>query len=258
MEIKNLTFAYGRRPVLKELNLKFTPGKITSLLGSNGSGKTTLFQILSKGLKPKRGAVFYDKKNIHSIKPKEYAKQVAIVHQQNRVTGDMTVRQLVSFGRTPYMKMMSRYDNRDNEAIDNALEAMSLKELSSTPAVNLSGGQRQRVWIAMALAQETPWLLLDEPTTYLDIRYQYDILELIKKLNDQYDKTVVMILHDVNQAIDYSDEIVGLYQGKVLFQGEPEKVVTKEYMHTLFGVDLEVERYEDRPIVLHRRCLSEV
>lgn len=250
MEARDLFFSYGKNQILKGVNIQIKEGKITTILGANGSGKSTLFSLLTKNLTPAKGRLFLEGINLNNLTLKDFARKVAIVQQYNSAAGDITVRQLVSFGRTPHLHVLKDTAKDDEEKINWALEVTNLTEYSNREVSRLSGGQRQRVWIAMALAQGTKILFLDEPTTYLDIRYQIEILQLVKRLNKEFSMTVIMVLHDINQAIAYSHEIIGLYDGKVSIQGVPEEVVTRDSMHRLFGVDLEVKNIEGRSFVL--------
>ena len=180
----------------------------------------------------------------------EFAGKVSIVHQYNQAADDITVERLISYGRTPYMKLMGGKSEEDEKLIDHAIEVTGLEEFRNRELSQLSGGQRQRVFIAMALAQNTKILFLDEPTTYLDIRYQLDILRLVKKLNREYGITIVMVLHEINQAIHFSDEVIGLKDGKVLVQGDPKDVITTESISELYDVHLNVADIDGQKFVL--------
>ena len=180
----------------------------------------------------------------------EFARKVAIVHQYNTAADDITVERLVSFGRTPHLGMMGIRGEEDEWYVNWAMEVTNVSQFRERELSRLSGGQRQRVWIAMALAQGTEILFLDEPTTYLDIRYQIEILELVRKLNREFGMTIVMVLHDINQSIYFSDKIIGLAGGKVIVEGEPEEVITEESIHELYGIDLKVARVDGRKFVL--------
>lgn len=252
MEIKHLTFSYGEHNVLDDASLTFKENAITTLLGANGSGKTTLFNLCTKNLIPDRGIILLDRKNIFNINQRKFAEQVAIVHQQNRIMGDITVRQLVSYGRTPYMKFMRGCSEEDNEAIDWAIEVTGLEDFRDRPLASLSGGQKQRVWIAMSLAQKSRFLFLDEPTTYLDIKYQIEILELIRSINRDFKITVIMVLHDINQALKYSDDVVGLKDGHIVFSGHPDEVITDESVSNLYDIGLAVEVFKGGKVVLQK------
>ena len=250
MEVKNLSFAYGSNQILSDISLTIPKGKITTIMGANGCGKSTLFSLMTKNLVPDRGRIFLQRKNIGGMSLGEFAKRVSIVHQYNTAADDMTVERLVSMGRTPYHKMFSGADGDDEKLINMALEVTNLLEFKEREIGKLSGGQRQRVWIAMALAQNTKLLFLDEPTTYLDIRYQLEILELVKKLNREFGITIVMVLHEINQAIRFSDSIIGLKDGNVLAQGNPEEIITSELLEQLYGVKLGVTEIDGHKYVL--------
>ena len=249
--VKDLSFAYGKQPVLQHLDVQFQQGKITTLIGANGCGKSTLFHLMTKNLKPDAGEIRLGSENIQSIRPRDYARQVSIVHQYNTAPADLSVGKLVSYGRTPYHTMgISANPREDEEKIRWALEITHTQKHKDKPVMELSGGQKQRVWIAMALAQGTRTLFLDEPTTYLDIRYQLQILKLIRTLNREYGITIIMVLHDINQSLYYSDEIVAMKGGKMIAQGKPEEIVTPALVKEVYGVDLQIRRVADKPFVI--------
>ena len=220
---------------------------------ANGCGKSTLFQLLTKNLTPAKGEILLGGKPIRELSLKGFARRVAIVHQHNTAPGDLTVEQLVAYGRIPYTKLgRSASQPEDIRHIEWAMKITGIQPLKERSIQSLSGGQRQRVWIAMALAQGTDTLLLDEPTTYLDVRYQIQILRLIQMLNRRYGITILMVLHDMNQTIRYSDEIVALSRrGQVVAQGAPEQVVTAEMLQQVYGVPLEVASCGDAKLVLN-------
>ena len=246
MEIRHLSFSYGKKDILFDVSLSFPKGKITTLLGANGCGKSTLFKLCTRNLRPKRGIIALEEGNVFHLNRKDFARKVAIVHQQNNVIGSLSVRELVSYGRTPYLGLMGRMTKEDDDAIDWAIDVCDLGNIKDDKVNALSGGQRQRVWIAMALAQKSEMIFLDEPTTYLDVRYQVELLQLIRSLNADYGLTIVMVLHDINQALHYSDLLIGLKGGRVLFSGSPNSVVTKESMSKLYGIDLNVAHLEGK------------
>lgn len=250
MKVKNVHFSYGKNKILNGVSFQIEEGKITTIMGANGCGKSTLFSLMTKNLYPVKGNIFLRGKNILNLNLKEFARKVAIVQQYNTASDDITVESLISFGRTPYKKMMQANSREDEEKIQWAIEVTGLTEYRNREVSRLSGGQRQRVWIAMALAQGTKTLFLDEPTTYLDIRYQIEILKLVKKLNQEYGITIVMVLHDINQAIAYSDRIIGLKDGRVLVEGAPEDVITEENIRELYGINLGVTSIDGRKFVL--------
>ena len=250
MEVKTLSFAYGKNRVLKDISFRIKEGDITTIMGANGCGKTTLFSLMTRNLYPLRGDIFLKGKNIQNLGLKEFARRVSIVHQYNTSSDDITVERLVSFGRTPHMKMMRGRSEEDERLIRWAMEVTNVEKYRDREISRLSGGQRQRVWIAMALAQNTKILFLDEPTTYLDIRYQIEILELVKKLNREFGITIIMVLHDINQAIYFSDCVIGLKDGLVEMEGDPQEVITRESIRSLYGIELDVTVIGEKKFVL--------
>ena len=238
--VKNLSFSYGKQQVLNGLDFSLHEGRITTLIGANGCGKSTLFNLMTKNLKPDQGEVFLREENIANLRLKDFAREAAIVHQYNTAPPDLTVEKLVSYGRTPYHTMgLSSDPQKDEEKIQWALEITHTSKHKDKPVTELSGGQKQRVWIAMALAQDTKVLFLDEPTTYLDVRYQLQILKLI-----------VMVLHDINQSLYYSDEIVAMKDGRMIAHGLPEEIITKELVQEVYGVDLTIQSVDGKPFVI--------
>ena len=252
MRVDNLFFAYDKDDIIKGISFEIKNNKITTLMGANGCGKSTLFQLLTKNLKPREGSVFLDQRGIKDIRLKEFAQNVAIVHQYNTAPPDLPVHSLIAYGRIPFFKHFAKAQDKDKdkEIVDWALEVTDMSELKNRRMGQLSGGQRQRAWIAMALAQQPKILLLDEPTTYLDVKFQIEILRLIKSLNKDYSMTIVMVLHDINQAIYYSDEIIGMKKRNILFQGNPSEVITEESIQDMYGIHLKVSNVENQKFVL--------
>lgn len=263
--VRGLGFAYGGRAACKGgaaaggrgtrifdgLDLDIREGVVTTLIGANGSGKSTLFNLLTKNLKPQAGGIFLRAGDVSALRLKDFAKLVAIVHQRNSAPGDLSVEKLVGYGRYPFQGLGQKRDaDEDERMVAWALETTGLSELADAPVASLSGGQAQRAWIAMALAQGSKVLLLDEPTTYLDVRYQLDILRLVRRLNAEFGITVVMVLHDINQALCYSDEVVALADGRIVAQGAPREVVTPDVIKRVYGIDLDVVEVEGKPFVL--------
>ncbi len=251
LSIKNLSFSYGSHQVLSDLSVEIKSGKVTTLMGANGCGKTTLLQLLTKNLKPNAGTIELEGKNLDSIPLREFARSAAIVHQKNTAPDDLTVDRLVSYGRLPYSSILrTSLDEENQRQVERALELTDLGSLRERRIGTLSGGQRQRAFIAMALAQNTKLLFLDEPTTALDVRYQVEILRLVERLNKEQGITIVMVLHDINQTLAYSDEVIGLRNGGVAVQGAPDDVIDSDSLHALYGIRLPVFRAEGRLCVM--------
>lgn len=249
--IRGLSFSYGKHEILKDLDMDIPSGAVTTLIGANGCGKSTLFGLMTKNLKPASGEIKLAGCRISHMNIKEFAKQVAIVHQHNTAPADLSVEKLVSYGRTPYRSIGSPGDTeKDEEKINWAMEITHTDKYRDKPVAELSGGQKQRVWIAMSLAQDTKILFLDEPTTYLDIRYQLQILRLIRKLNREYGITIIMVLHDINQSLYYSDNIIAMRDGKIVGQGEPEDILMGNLVNAVYDVELDVCRIDGKPFVM--------
>ncbi len=251
--VKDMSFAYDKKMILNDLNFEISKNKITTLMGANGCGKSTLLQLISKNLEPQKGSIYIGKKNISNVYMKEFAKKVAIVHQYNTAPEDLTVEQLVYYGRTPYEKFNKSKEAKalDDRKVLQAMQITGVLKFRDRPVQSLSGGQKQRVWIAMALAQGTKILLLDEPTTYLDVRYQLQILRLVKNLNRKCGITVIMVLHDINQALAYSDEVIALSQeGTIVARGETNDVIVPEVISKMYGINLEMTTINEKPFVI--------
>ena len=238
LRVENISFSYVRdKAFIENLNINIPKGKITTILGPNGSGKSTLLSILSTYNKPSKGDVFIGDKNLKTLKTKEIAKLIATVHQHNESPEDLDVKTLISYGRVPHHKHGSNKKDEDEKIINWAISSTNLDDIKDKKVMSLSGGQRQRAFIAMALAQKTDILLLDEPTTYLDIFHQIEVLDLVKKLNEEYKMTIVMVLHDINQAIKYSDNIVIMKNGKIIEEGTPKSVINEKSIKTVYNVE---------------------
>ena len=250
---KNLSFSYGQGArVLHDVSLQVPCGKITAVLGANGCGKSTLFRLLCGFLKPTSGEVLLHGKEVAHIPRKEFARQVSIVHQSNTAPGDITVRKLVALGRTPYHRIFSgAMTEADRACVERALSITDTAKFAELPVLALSGGQRQRVWLAMALAQDAKVLLLDEITTYLDIYYQLQLMQLVYDLNRKDGITVVMILHDINQAIQCSDHTIIMRQGRVLASGETSQVITQGHLYQAFHVEASIRSVEGKKIIIY-------
>jgi iron complex transport system ATP-binding protein len=237
LEARELSFSYNPEvPILRELSVTVPKGKITALIGRNGCGKSTLLKLLNRLLQPVSGGVYLEGRDIQSLGAKELAQTMAHLTQSPTAPEGLTVEELVEFGRHPYRGFLGRSSQKDKEVVEWALAETSLNDLSERTLESLSGGQRQRAWIAMALAQDTEYLLLDEPTTYLDIAHQLEVLELLARLNRTNQKTIIMVVHDPNHASQYADNVICLAQGRLLREGTPAEIFTEENVEELFGV----------------------
>lgn len=236
---QQLDVGYADTLIVKNLNLTVPTGKITALVGANGSGKSTILKTMARLMKPKAGAVLLDGKTIHEQPTKEVAKQLAILPQTPTAPEGLTVFELISYGRFPHQKRFS-LTREDREVIQWAIRVTGMEAFSDRPVDQLSGGQRQRAWIAMALAQQTDILFLDEPTTYLDMAHQLEVLQLLHKLNREEGRTIVMVVHDLNHASRYAHHIVAIQSGTVVKEGPPQQVVTKEVLREVFGIEADI------------------
>lgn len=240
IETKSLTLSYGDNIIIEELDLQIPKGEITVFIGSNGCGKSTLLQSLARLLKPANGTILLDGKQILKLPTKEVAKQLAILPQGPIAPEGITVLQLVKQGRYPHQRWFQQWSEEDENKVLEALKLTGMETLADRPVDSLSGGQRQRAWIAMTLAQDTDTILLDEPTTYLDMAHQIEILDLLFELNETKKRTIVMVLHDLNLACRYAHHLVAIHDKKVYSQGKPEKVVTCELVKDVFQIDCQI------------------
>ena len=237
LEAKNVCFSYQQgSPILDSLNVTIPKGKITALIGRNGCGKSTLLRLFNRLIEADSGQFLLEKKSLESYSAKALAQKMAHLTQSPQAPEGLTVLELVKFGRHPYQGFLGRSSKEDKDIVALALEQTALTELSHRGLHELSGGQRQRAWIAMALAQNTEYLLLDEPTTYLDISHQLEVLELLAALNEEQNKTIVMVVHEPNHASQYANHVVCLAGGKVLTTGSPKEIFTEQTMIELYGV----------------------
>lgn len=235
-----LRAGYGPRTILADLDLAVPPGAITAIVGANACGKSTLLRCLVRLLRPSAGEVILDGRSVRQIPTRELARSLGLLPQAPIAPDGITVADLVSHGRHPHQGMLSRWTHADDMAVAAALDATGTTDLAERDVDALSGGQRQRVWIAMALAQETDILLLDEPTTFLDIAHQIEILDLLVDLNRRHGTTIVMVLHDLNLAARYADHLVAILQGRVHAAGSPDSVLTESMVEQVFGVPCRV------------------
>lgn len=234
---RKVTLAYEGKVVIESLDLAIPTGKITILVGPNGCGKSTLLKGLGRLLKPKQGVVYLGSESIAKLSTKAIAKRLGLLPQGPTAPEGLTVRDLVAQGRYPHQGWLQQWSPEDEKQVNWALSITQMQEFAHCALDNLSGGQRQRAWIAMALAQDTDILLLDEPTTYLDLAHQIEVLDLLHDLNQQQGKTIVMVLHDLNQACRFGDYLVAIKGGTVYDQGHPEQVMTKTMVQNVFGLD---------------------
>lgn len=239
LQAAELCLSYENQTVIDGLDLNIPPGRVTALVGPNGCGKSTLLRGLSRLLKPRSGAVYLDGKAILTLNAKEVAKQIGILPQGPTAPEGLTVYELVAQGRYPHQGWFEQWSETDARVTQEALTITNLIELADRPLDTLSGGQRQRAWIAMALAQDTEILLLDEPTTYLDMAYQLEVLDLLHDLNEQ-GRTIVMVLHDLNQACRYADHLVAMRQGRIAAQGAPQAIMTAELVKQVFEMECQI------------------
>lgn len=239
----NIKVQYEGKEVLKGVSIAINKGEIVTIIGPNGSGKSTLIKAICRSVKIDDGEIILDGKNIQTIPTKSIAKKLAVLPQVKSVTNDMLVESLVSYGRFPHLGFSKRLSKEDKDIVQWAMEKTGTIALRDRNVMTLSGGERQRAWIAMALAQKTDILVLDEPTTYLDISYQMEVLELVKELNETLGISIVMVLHDLNQAIRYSDRIYVLKDGEVFDHGDPCEILDKETLKDVFNIEADI--YED-------------
>lgn len=237
---ERLDIAYGERSIVQNLNISIPSGKITALVGANGSGKSTILKAMARMMKPKQGSVFLDGKSIHQQSTKDVAKQLAILPQNPTAPDGLTVSELVTYGRFPHQKGFGSLTKEDREIVRWSIAMTGMEEFYDRPVDQLSGGQRQRAWIAMALAQGTDILFLDEPTTFLDMAHQLEVLKLLEKLNLEERRTIVMVVHDLNHATRYAHHMVAIKRGTVAAVGSPAEVMTPEMLQNVFGIEADI------------------
>ncbi|MCJ7842902.1 ABC transporter ATP-binding protein [Lederbergia sp. NSJ-179] len=231
---------YDNKTIIQGIDLEIPSNKLSVIIGANGCGKSTLLKTLAKLIKPSSGEITLDGKVMSKIPPKQLARVLGILPQSPVVPEGITVADLIGRGRFPHQSLLSGWSKKDYKAVAEAMEIMNITEFANHDIDELSGGQRQRVWIAMALAQQTDILFLDEPTTFLDITYQVEILDLLTDLNRNYGTTIVMVLHDINLSARYADYIFALQKGKLVAQGEPSDIITSTLVKDIFGLDCTV------------------
>ncbi|MET9767941.1 ABC transporter ATP-binding protein [Streptomyces sp. NPDC006415] len=240
LRAEGLHLGYDDRAVVSGLDLAVPPGRITAIVGANACGKSTLLRALARLLAPRDGAVSLDGRALHSIPTRELAQRLGILPQSPVAPDGLTVIDLVNRGRSPHQTWWRQWTKADEQAVHDALAATGTTDLADRAVDELSGGQRQRAWIAMAVAQGTPVLLLDEPTTYLDLAHQIDVLDLVVDLNRREGRTIVMVLHDLNQACRYADHVIAMKKGDIVAEGAPADVITAETVEDVFGLRCQV------------------
>lgn len=237
LKVEGIKFSYNKNEeFINDLSVELEKGKITTILGPNGSGKSTLLSLLCGLNKAKYGKILIEGNDITKLKYKDIARVIATVHQQNSVPNDITVRDLVGYGRLPFKKRFEHINRDDEKIINWALKETGLEGMEEKLVMSMSGGERQRVFIAMALVQKPKILFLDEPTTYLDIYHQIEILELVQRLNKDHGTTIVMVLHDINQAIKYSDNVAIMKDGALVKEGRANDIINENLIRKVYGV----------------------
>jgi len=239
IQVKELSKYFGKKPVIQDVSVDVVPGKITSFIGPNGAGKSTLLSMVSRLLNADTGEVLLDKSDVRRWKSDDFAKRVSILKQSNYMNVRLTIRELVSFGRFPYSK--GNLKPEDELKVDEAIQYMNLEEIQHNYLDELSGGQRQRAFIAMVIAQDTDYILLDEPLNNLDMKHSVQIMKILRKLVDELGKTVVIVLHDINFASVYSDHIVALKNGRVVKDGPTNDIINPDALKEIYDMDIPVQ-----------------
>lgn len=247
-----IAIAYDKKSIIDGLSLHIPQSQITTIIGANGCGKSTLLKGLTRLLPVSKGAVYLDGQSIATLATKEVAKKIALLPQVQEATDGTTVYELISYGRFPHQSYLGKLSQADKETIHWAMEATKVTAYANQPVDALSGGQRQRVWIAMALAQDTDTIFLDEPTTYLDMNHQLEILELLKTLNQESGKTMVMVLHDLNLSARYSDHLIAMKKGQIKYSGTVRDIMTPAIIQDIFQIKAQFidDPIHNRPILL--------
>lgn len=237
---EHLTVGYDAEAIIDDLTVGVPAGRVTAIVGPNACGKSTLLRALARLLKPRAGVVHLDGHDIHRLPTKTVATRLGILPQQPVAPDGLTVADLVARGRSPHQRWFTQWSRADEDAVVAALDATAMTALSARPIDELSGGQRQRAWIAMALAQGTPTMLLDEPTTFLDLAHQIEVLDLLADLNEREGRTIVLVLHDLNQACRYAHHVIAMRGGAIVAEGDPTAVVTADLVSDVFGLPVRI------------------
>ena len=249
MNIVDLVKSYGPKTVVDEVSFEVPKGKVLSLIGPNGAGKSTVMGMISRLIARDTGLIDFEGQDLSKWKSKELAKHLSILTQHNNIQMKLTVRELVAFGRFPYSG--SRLTPEDNAMVDQAIRYMELEEFEDRYIDELSGGQRQRAYIAMVIAQDTDYVLLDEPTNNLDIYHASNLMRIVRRLCDELGKTVILVLHEINYAAFYSDYICAFVDGKIAKFGTVDEVINKETLHDIYNVDFEIIKIHDKPLSVY-------
>src|SRR5690554_5112563 len=246
IKVKNISKSYSEKIILEDITLEIPKGKITSLVGANGARKSTLLGIISRLLKQNDGSIIIDEKNIEEYKSLVLAQHLSILKQSNHLDLKLTVRELVSFGRFPYSQ--GRLTKEDEEKIDEAITFLGLKEIENSYIDELSGGQKQRAFLAMVVAQDTEYILLDEPLNNLDMKHSVQTMKIMRKLADELGKTIIIVLHDINFASHYSDYIVALKEGKIIYHDTTENIIREDVLRDVFDINIKICEFESKRI----------
>ncbi|MEZ0480096.1 ABC transporter ATP-binding protein [Planococcus sp. SSTMD024] len=249
IQVRELTKLYGKKQVVENVSVDIRRGQITSFIGPNGAGKSTLLSMVSRLLDADTGEVLIDKTNTKQMKSNEFSKRVSILKQSNFMNVRLTIRELVSFGRFPYSK--GRLNAEDERMVDQAIEYMDLGDMENSYLDELSGGQRQRAFIAMVIAQDTDYVLLDEPLNNLDMKHSVQIMKILRRLVDELGKTVIIVLHDINFASVYSDRIVALKNGRVVKDGPTEEIIQSAALKEIYDMDIPIQQMNDCRICVY-------
>ncbi|CUH94737.1 Iron(3+)-hydroxamate import ATP-binding protein FhuC [Propionispora sp. 2/2-37] len=253
LRVENLTAGYEKRLVFQELNFAVKQGKITTIVGPNGCGKSTLLKTMGRIIKQKKGTVYLREQELQQLHTEQIAKELTLLPQNPLAPQEIKVGELVAYGRFPYRRNLLQMNRQDRSAVERALEITRTISFRDRELGSLSGGERQKVWLAMALAQETDILLLDEPTTYLDMVHQLEVLKIVQQLNRERQCTIVMVLHDINHAARFSHEIVAMRAGRILAAGTPLEIITPEVLRQVFQIEARVmlDPQDGTPICFH-------
>ena len=250
LRIEDLSLSYGDKPVVQNLSLRVKKGQVVSIIGPNASGKSTVLKSIAGIIKPVSGKIFIEEKDISKMDSKKLAQKVSILLQQNKNPDDMSIEELVYFGRYPHKKWFEGFEASDKKIIEEVMKLTNTFALRDKTLETLSGGERQRAWIAMCLAQEPSIILFDEPTVYLDLAHQIEFFKLIKDLHKQTNTTVVLVLHDLNQAAKYGNYLIAIKDGYIYSQGKPEDVLTPENIKNIYNIDCKIFNTEDDLVVI--------